>query len=78
VRKAGWDDWIDEDDEDIRLIDWGETFVHGAEPTKLAQPADLRAPEIIFGGRFDYRLDLWRVGCTVSLGLCDSPTRAKN
>ena len=78
MRKAGWDDWIDEDDEDIRLIDWGETFVHGAEPTKLAQPADLRAPEIIFSGRFDYRLDLWRVGCTVSLGLCDSPTRAKN
>merc|ERR1712000_169789 len=65
VQAAGWDDWVDEDEEDIRLLDWGEAFLHGAEPTKLAQPGDLRAPETIFTGRFDYRIDLWRAGCTI-------------
>ncbi|KAK0391163.1 hypothetical protein NLU13_0664 [Sarocladium strictum] len=65
VRKAGWDDWVDEDDEDIRLLDWGEAFLHGAEPAKLAQPEDLRVPETFFIGRFDYRVDLWRAGCTI-------------
>ncbi|KAF9767362.1 hypothetical protein IL306_000104, partial [Fusarium sp. DS 682] len=24
VQKAGWDDWVDKDEEDIRLLDWGE------------------------------------------------------
>jgi serine/threonine-protein kinase SRPK3 len=65
IKNAGWDEWIDEDDEDIRLIDWGEAFVQGAEPSKLAQPGGLNAPETIFTNRFDYRIDLWRAGCTV-------------
>lgn len=67
AQRTGWDDWIDEDEEDIRLLDWGEAFMHGAEPAKLAQPGDLRAPEIFFTGRFDYRIDLWRAGCTVCI-----------
>ncbi|KND91969.1 hypothetical protein TOPH_03284 [Tolypocladium ophioglossoides CBS 100239] len=66
VQKAIWDDWTDEDEEDIRLLDWGEAFLHGAEPAKLAQPGDLRVPEIIFTTRFDRRVDLWRAGCTYS------------
>lgn len=65
VGKAGWDDWFEEDEEDIRLIDWGEAFVHGAAPDKIAQPRGLEAPEIIFTGHFDHRVDLWRAGCTV-------------
>ncbi|KPM36720.1 hypothetical protein AK830_g9868 [Neonectria ditissima] len=65
VESVDWEDWVDEDEEDIRLVDWGEAFAHGAEPTELAQPGDLRAPEIIFTGRFDHRIDLWRVGCTI-------------
>jgi serine/threonine-protein kinase SRPK3 len=65
VEKAGWDDWIDEDDEDVRVIDLGETFPHGSEPTDLAEPGVLQAPEKIFTGHFDYKVDLWRTGCTV-------------
>ncbi|KAH6839523.1 kinase-like domain-containing protein [Chaetomium sp. MPI-CAGE-AT-0009] len=65
IKKAGWDDWIDEDDEDVRLIDLGEAFPIGAPPAKLAQPGGLQAPEVIFTGKFDHRVDLWRAGCTI-------------
>ncbi|KAK4154909.1 kinase-like domain-containing protein [Chaetomidium leptoderma] len=65
VEAARWDRWFDEDEEDIRLIDLGEAFAHGAEPDKLAQPAALQVPEKIFTGKFDYRVDLWRAGCTI-------------
>lgn len=67
VKNAGWDDWIDEDEEDIRLIDLGEAFAKGTEPARLAQPAGLEAPETIFMDRFDHKVDLWRAGCTVRL-----------
>ena len=66
VQKAGWDDWIDEDDEDVRVIDLGEAFLHGAEPANPAEPGGMQAPEKIFTGNFDYRVDLWRAGCTVT------------
>jgi hypothetical protein len=69
VEKAGWDLWIDEDEEDVRLIELGESFAMGAEPAELAEPGDLQAPEGIFRGKFDYRIDLWRAGCTVSRGI---------
>lgn len=66
VKAAEWAEWIDEDDEDIRLLDFGESFLQGEEPTKLAQPGALRVPETIFTSFFDYRVDLWRTGCMVS------------
>lgn len=66
VKAAEWVDWIDEDDEDIRLLDFGESFLQGEEPEKLAQPGTLRVPETIFTNGFDYRIDLWRTGCMVS------------
>lgn len=66
VKAAEWVDWIDEDDEDIRLLDFGESFLRGNEPQHLAQPGSLRVPETIFTDLFDYRVDLWRVGCAVS------------
>ena len=65
VKAAEWDDWIDEDDEDIRLFDFGESFFQGLEPKTLAQPGPLRVPETIFTDSFDYRVDLWRTGCMV-------------
>ena len=67
VKKTGWDNWIDEDEEDVRLIDLGEAFPHGTIPARLAEPSDLQVPEKIFTGRFDYRVDLWRAGCMVRL-----------
>ncbi|KAH6619423.1 kinase-like domain-containing protein [Chaetomium sp. MPI-SDFR-AT-0129] len=65
VQKTGWDMWIDEDEEDVCLIDFGESFVHGAEPYQLAEPPGLEVPERIFTGKFDYRVDLWRAGCLI-------------
>ncbi|KOS38318.1 hypothetical protein ACN38_g10875 [Penicillium nordicum] len=65
VKAAEWVDWIDEDEEDIRLLDFGESFLEGEQPEKLAQPSNLRVPETIFTDRFDYRLDLWRAGCMI-------------
>jgi hypothetical protein len=65
VERIGWDNWIDEDEEDVRVIDFGETFAHDAIPTELAEPSEFQVPERIFTGRFDYRVDLWRAGCIV-------------
>lgn len=65
VEKAGWGGWDYEDDEDIRLIDFGEAFVRGSEPDALAQPGDLNAPETILTDHFDYRVDVWRAGIMV-------------
>jgi hypothetical protein len=47
VKATGRDNWIDEDDEDIRISDSGEALLNGAEPEKLAQPSHLKAPETI-------------------------------
>ena len=65
VKTAGWDNWTDEDEEDLRVIDFGEACLQGTEPRMLAQPDNLRAPETIFTTNFDYRLDLWRAGIVV-------------
>ncbi|KAH8429360.1 uncharacterized protein LDX57_007024 [Aspergillus melleus] len=65
VKATEWTDWIDEDDEDIRLLDFGESFLQGEEPTRLAQPGILRVPETIFTDSFGYRVDLWRTGCMI-------------
>lgn len=65
VKVADWVDWIDDDDEDLRIVDLGEAFLHGKETGKLAQPTSLKAPETIFTDSFDYRLDLWRAGILV-------------
>ena len=62
---ATWYDF-DEWDEDLRVIDLGEAFMHGKKPESLAQPDALRVPESIFTDTLDYRLDLWRVGIVVS------------
>lgn len=69
VKAAEWVDWTDEDEEDIRLFDFGESFLEGEQPEKLAQPSNLQVPETIFTDHFDYRLDLWRAGCMV----CQAP-----
>jgi serine/threonine-protein kinase SRPK3 len=65
VRAAGWNTWAEEDEEDLRIFDLGETFLKGAEPEKLAQPPHLKAPETIFMDSFDSRHDLWRAGIMV-------------
>lgn len=38
MKTAGWDNWVEEDEEDLRIIEFGEAFLQGAEPKRLAQP----------------------------------------
>lgn len=65
VESTCWADWSDEDEEDIRIIDFGQTFLQGYEPRRLAQSGDWQVPEEILADAFDYRLDLWRAGIVV-------------
>lgn len=48
----------------IKIIDFGESFLARVPPT-LHTPLAVRAPEIIFKDRIDYRVDLWSMGCMV-------------
>jgi hypothetical protein len=66
VKAAEWDEWVDEQEEDLRILDLGEGFLQGHEPKYLSQPGQLQVPEMIFGNSFDHRVDLWRAGCMVS------------
>lgn len=65
IRATEWDEWIDEDVENLRVLDFGEAILQGNEPRALAQPGPLRVPETIFDECFDHRVDLWRSGCMV-------------
>jgi serine/threonine protein kinase len=53
----------------IKIVDFGESFLDNEIPDKLHTPLPVRAPEIIFGEKFDYRVDLWSMGCMVSSDL---------
>lgn len=62
---ATYNKWFDCPEEDIRLVDWGESFPIDQTQTGIAQPPDLNSPETFFVGHFDYAHDLWRVGCVI-------------
>ncbi|PGH01512.1 hypothetical protein GX51_05199 [Blastomyces parvus] len=47
----------------VKIIDFGESFLHTAVPEALHTPLSVRAPEVIFQDRIDYRVDLWSMGC---------------
>jgi serine/threonine-protein kinase SRPK3 len=53
----------------IKIIDFGESFLNNDMPVTLHMPLPIRAPEVIFGAKLDFRVDLWSMGCTVSLHL---------
>ena len=51
---------------EIRLIDFGESFIDSNRPATVNTPLVLRAPEIVFEEKnFDHRMDLWSTGCTI-------------
>ncbi|KAG5956411.1 hypothetical protein E4U58_006594 [Claviceps cyperi] len=50
----------------INIIDFGEALFSDDAPSALDTPLVLRAPEIVFEDRLDYRVDLWSAGCLVS------------
>lgn len=79
VKSTNWNEFPDDrdaEDVDVRLIDLGEAFAYDAVPERLAQPPELRAPEVVFTGKFDYRVDLWCTGLTVSR--CHSKEKCKD
>jgi serine/threonine-protein kinase SRPK3 len=53
----------------IQIVDFGESFLRDDIPGVLHTPLPIRAPEIIFGETLDYRVDLWSMGCMVSLDI---------
>jgi serine/threonine protein kinase len=50
---------------EIKIIDFGESFLQSFVPRTLHTPLPVRAPEISFGDSLDYRVDLWSMGCMV-------------
>jgi serine/threonine-protein kinase SRPK3 len=53
----------------IKIVDFGQSFLRDECPGTLNTPLPVRAPEIVFKDRVDYRVDLWSMGCLVSLAL---------
>jgi hypothetical protein len=45
VETACWKAWYDCPEEDICLIDWGESFFTNETRSEICQPPDLRSPE---------------------------------
>lgn len=64
-----WNGWNGEDEDDICLIDFGESFFQPIESRHLAQSLHLTVPESVFEDHVDYRADLWRAG-TIVRNLC--------
>lgn len=50
----------------IKIIDFGECFLRTTFPQTLHTPLPVRAPEVLFKDRIDYRVDLRSMGCMVS------------
>lgn len=50
----------------VKLIDLGGSFLSDDKPKTLHTPLALRAPEVLFQGDYDLRVDCWSLGCTVS------------
>ncbi|GCB17428.1 serine/threonine-protein kinase ATG1a [Aspergillus awamori] len=45
------------------IVGFGESFTQNNVPKTLHTPLVVRAPEVIFKDRLDYRVDLWSLGC---------------
>jgi serine/threonine-protein kinase SRPK3 len=50
----------------IKIVDFGQSFLSDKCPSVLNTPLPVRAPEIIFKDKVDYRVDLWSMACLVS------------
>ncbi|OQD84587.1 hypothetical protein PENANT_c012G05075 [Penicillium antarcticum] len=61
VRAASYQGWTPT--QAVKIIDLGESFLNTKAPKTLHTPLPLRAPEVIFQYRVDYRVDLWSLGC---------------
>jgi serine/threonine-protein kinase SRPK3 len=50
----------------IKIIDFGQSFYNDATPEILHNPLCVSPPEVIFGEKLDHHADLWSTGCMVS------------
>ncbi|EJU01713.1 kinase-like protein [Dacryopinax primogenitus] len=50
---------------EIKLIDFGVAGFTDGTPAQVAQPVQLRAPEVFLGCRWDSKADVWNLGCLV-------------
>lgn len=50
-----------------KLIDFGQAFPEDRPPAKVNMQLGMKAPELVFGGVIDRRIDLWSAGCMVSI-----------
>lgn len=61
--------------DNIKIIDFGESFQPKDRPQTLHTLLAIRTPEIIFGDRWDHRVDLWSLGCMVTYTKHANPVR---
>jgi serine/threonine protein kinase len=50
----------------IKIVDFGQSFSNDECPSTINTPLPVRAPEIIFKDRINYRVDIWSMACLVS------------
>jgi serine/threonine protein kinase len=65
VRSASYRSHFWSSSSSVKIVDFGESFLHTTIPQNLHTPLPVRAPELIFGESLDYRVDLWSMGCMV-------------
>lgn len=65
VRPTSWRTYSLKSTQTVKIIDFGESFLGHTAPQTLHTPLSVRAPEVIFQDRIDYRVDLWSMGCMV-------------
>ncbi|OPB41810.1 Protein kinase [Trichoderma guizhouense] len=50
--------------DEIRLVDFGESFLIGHPPKSLYTPMSLHPPELVFRHPLTEAVDIWNLGCT--------------
>lgn len=50
---------------DFKLCDFGSSCFTTDEPTTYLQSKAYRAPEVLVGGRYDTKIDMWSLGCVI-------------
>lgn len=50
---------------DFKLCDFGSSCFITDEPTTYLQSKAYRAPEVLVGGQYDTKIDMWSLGCVI-------------
>jgi len=50
----------------VKVIDFGSSCFMGDHPSSYVQSRSYRAPEVILGAVYDFRIDIWSVGCIMA------------